>query len=148
MKLSEVKDALQNLSELRFELPTGVAIPSHFHITEVGLIRKDFIDCGGVVRQEKVVNFQLWEAQDFDHQLAPSKFLKIIQLAESTLGIGNWEVEVEYQADTIGKYGLTINGNTFILTTKSTNCLASDKCGIPDEKLPAQSSCKPGSGCC
>ena len=48
-------------------------VPSHFHVTEVGKITKHFIDCGGTVRNEEVVNFQLWQADDYDHRLHPEK---------------------------------------------------------------------------
>lgn len=157
MKLSEVKKQLGSLSEVNFELPNGTLVPQHFHVTEVGQITKHFIDCGGTVRNEKVVNFQLWEANDFDHRLAPQKLNSIIELSEKVLAIEDAEVEVEYQAETIGKYGLEFNGENFVLTSKQTNCLASDKCGIPAEKLKVklsdlqksqQSCCTPGGGCC
>ena len=62
MLLSEFKKELKNLSRLYFELPGGELVPSHFHVTEVGSIRKNFIDCGGVIRNERKVSFQLWEA--------------------------------------------------------------------------------------
>lgn len=157
MKLSDVKKQLGSLNEVNFELPNGTLVPQHFHVTEVGQITKHFIDCGGTVRNEKVVNFQLWEANDFDHRLAPQKLNSIIELSEKVLAIEDSEVEVEYQAETIGKYGLEFNGKNFVLTSKQTNCLASDKCGIPAEKLKVklsdlqttnQSCCTPGGGCC
>lgn len=155
MKLSEVKKALETAVEVNFELPNGTMVPEHFHVTEVGIITKHFIDCGGVVRNEKVANFQLWEANDFEHRLKPQKLNNIISLSEKVLGMEDLEVEVEYQAETIGKYGLEFNGTNFQLTSKQTNCLAPDKCGIPVEKLrinmadlQKQNSCKPGSGCC
>jgi hypothetical protein len=158
MKLSEVKAALTQLTEVNFELPNGKLVPEHFHVTEVGEVTKHFIDCGGTVRHEKAVNFQLWEANDFDHRLKPQKLNNIIALSEKTLGLGDSEVEVEYQAETIGKYALEFNGKNFLLVSKQTNCLASDKCGIPPEKLkknlveltPANSNktCTPGGGCC
>lgn len=157
MKLSEVKNALENLNEVKFELPNGTLVPKHFHVTEVGVITRHFIDCGGTERLEKVVNFQLWEAGDFDHRLAPSKLKDIILLSEERLGIGNLEVEVEYQQDTIGKFDLTLNEDHFKLVNKQTDCLAKDKCGIPEDKLKKPladlgsqdaSACTPGGGCC
>ncbi len=155
MKLSEVKTQLKNLEVLNFQLENGTPVPEHFHVTEVGVISKHFIDCGGVVRNEKVANFQLWDANDFDHRLKPQKLLNIIALSEQKLGMEDLEVEVEYQADTIGKYDLGFNGKNFVLQSKETNCLASDKCGIPQEKLKVslknlttENSCTPGSGCC
>jgi hypothetical protein len=71
MKLSEIKETLKSMSAVTFVLPNGSIVPQHFHVTEVGQITKHFIDCGGTVRDEKTANFQLWEANDFDHRLAP-----------------------------------------------------------------------------
>lgn len=154
MKLKEVKHKLETINELRLELPNGNLVPQHFHITEVGAIAKDFIDCGGTIRHDKVVSFQLWEANDYDHRLAPQKLLRIIEQAERVLGLGDWEVEVEYQAETIGKFGLEFSEGHFVLTSKSTSCLASDTCGAPKEKLQLagvqekEGCCTPGGGCC
>ena len=78
MKLSEVKNQLSTLETVTFQLPNGTFVPEHFHVTEVGLVTKNFIDCGGTVRNETVVNFQLWDANDFEHRLKPKKFLDII----------------------------------------------------------------------
>lgn len=155
MTLSELKSKLKTLNTIAFQLPNGNLVPRHFHVTEVGKITKNFIDCGGTVRQERVANFQLWEADDYDHRLHPEKLLNIIELSEQILHIGDLEIEVEYQAETIGKFGLEFNGVNFILTTKQTDCLAKDNCGIPNEKpkvklseLQQANSCTPGSGCC
>jgi Family of unknown function (DUF6428) len=157
MKLSAIKNYLGTLESVNFKLPNGTFVPEHFHVTEVGLVTKHFIDCGGTERIEKVVNFQLWEANDFEHRLKPQKLLNIIGLSENRLGIGDLEIEVEYQSDTIGKYGLDFNGTDFELVSKQTACLASDACGIPPEKqkinlkdlqVAAQSCCTPNGGCC
>ena len=91
-------------------------------------MHKNFIDCGGVIRSEKVVNFQLWNADDYDHRLHPEKLVHIIELSERVLGIPDLEIEVEYQGETIGKYGLDHDGKNFLLTTKMTDCLAKDNC--------------------
>lgn len=158
MKLSEIKKHLNTLKTIEFQLPNGTLVPNHFHVTEVGQITKNFIDCGGVVRKEKVVNFQLWEANDYDHRLHPEKLVHIIELSEKVLGIENLEIEVEYQGTTIEKYNLDFDGRTFLLTSKHTDCLAKDNCGIPEEKQKvklselnapaADSCCSPSSGCC
>lgn len=155
MKLSEVKNSLQSLQNIAFQLPNGDLVPTHFHVTEVGKITKHFIDCGGTVRTEEVVNFQLWNANDYDHRLHPEKLLNIIELSKKTLHIEDLEIEVEYQADTIGKFGLEFNGTHFLLTNKQTDCLAKDNCGIPEEKPKVKladfisaNSCTPGGGCC
>lgn len=152
MKLSEIKNHLSQLDTIAFELPNGELVPNHFHVTEVGKITKHFIDCGGTVRNEEVVNFQLWEADDYDHRLHPEKLVHIIELSEKTLHIGNLEIEVEYQGATIGKYGLGFDGNNFLLQTKQTDCLARDKCNVPvlesASSMQNSNSCAPNSGCC
>jgi hypothetical protein len=153
MKLSEIKEALKTLNTIAFQLPNGQLVPNHFHVTEVGKITKNFIDCGGTVRKEEVVNFQLWEANDYDHRLHPEKLVNIIKLSEEVLEIENLEIEVEYQGKTIEKFGLDFDGKNFLLTTKQTDCLAKDKCEIPSENanvavLQTANSCAPGSGCC
>ncbi|PZF74858.1 DUF6428 family protein [Taibaiella soli] len=155
MKISELKSALKNLSAIVFKLPDGTILPMHFHVTEVGLVTKHFIDCGGTERKETMANFQLWEAGDYDHRLAPQKFLHILNLSSPILGSDDLEIEVEYQQNTIGKFGLDFNGCEFLLQSKQTACLAQDACGIPEKKkislseLTIQSSCcTPGGDCC
>ncbi|WP_163709006.1 DUF6428 family protein [Mangrovibacterium lignilyticum] len=155
MKLSQIKSALKQLETIAFQLPNGELVPTHFHVTEVGKVTKHFIDCGGTVRNEEVVNFQLWNATDYDHRLHPEKLLHIINLSEKTLNIGDLEIEVEYQGQTIEKFGLDFDGTNFLLTSKQTDCLAKDKCGIPVTEpqvgftyAPISSCCTPGSGCC
>ena len=157
MKLSKIKEVLLTLENVAFQLENGTFVPEHFHVTEVGQITKNFIDCGGVIRTEKVVNFQLWNANDFEHRLKPTKLLNIIKLSEEKLGIEDAEIEVEYQSETIGKYNLDFNGTTFVLKNKTTACLAEDACGIPSEKQKKNlaelkvhnaNTCTPGGGCC
>lgn len=152
MKMSEMKQVLADLPAVSFRLPDGTALPAHFHVTEVGLVTKHFIDCGGMERRETVANFQLWEAGDYDHRLAPQKFLHILQLSEKILGSQDMDIEVEYQQATIGKFGLAFDGYDFLLTPKQTACLAQDACGIPNAafalpQLP-MAACTPGGGCC
>ena len=131
-------------------------VPGHFHVTEVGKVNKHFIDCGGTLREENVISFQLWNENDYDHRLHPEKLLHIIELSEKVLQLEDRDIEVEYQGETIGKFGLDFNGETFLLTSKQTACLAKEACGIPamkpkknlSELQTQDSSCAPGSGCC
>ncbi|MFD0990501.1 DUF6428 family protein [Mariniflexile jejuense] len=155
MKLSEIKTELKLLNQIAFQLPNGTLVPSHFHVTEIGKITKNFIDCGGTLRNETVVNFQLWNANDYNHRLHPEKLLNIIELSEKVLNIEDLEIEVEYQGQTIEKFGLDFNGENFLLTSKKTDCLAKDNCGIPVEKqkvnmadLTAEPCCSPDGNCC
>ncbi len=156
MKLSEIKAYLAQAESVNFQLENGTPVPEHFHVTEVGVVTKDFIDCGGTVRHEKVANFQLWDANDFEHRLKAGKLLNIISLSEKVLGMEDLEIEVEYQAQTIGKYDLGYDGKNFLLIAKTTACLAPELCGVPEVKQKVQlqnlaasgSTCTPGGGCC
>ena len=155
MKLSEIKKILSTAEGVNFKLENGNSVPEHFHVTEVGIVTKDFIDCGGKLRHEKVANFQLWDANDYEHRLKAGKLLKIISLSEKVLGMEDSEIEVEYQAETIGKYSLGYDGENFLLISKKTACLAPEKCGIPADKkkiklsnLTSGSTCAPGGDCC
>jgi len=155
MKLSEIKTHLKTLECIGFQLPNGHLVPKHFHVTEVGKVTKDYIDCGGKVRNEAVVSFQLWEENDYDHRLHPDKLLNIIEMSEKIFNFEDLEIEVEYQGEeTIGKYNLDFDGVNFLLTSKVTACLAIDACGISVEKTKVDipevqsSGCDPTSGCC
>ena len=156
MKLSEIKAHLAQAESVNFQLENGTPVPEHFHVTEVGVVTKDFIDCGGTVRHEKVANFQLWDANDFEHRLKAGKLLNIISLSEKVLAMEDLEIEVEYQAQTIGKYDLGYDGKNFLLIAKTTACLAPELCGVPEVEQKVQlqnlaasgSTCTPGGGCC
>jgi hypothetical protein len=156
MKLSEIKKHLSTLKNIGFKLPNGALVQPHFHVTEVGKITKDFIDCGGKVRSETVINFQLWEENDYDHRLHPAKLSQIIEMSEKVFKLEDLEIEVEYQGEeTIGKYNLDFDGTNFLLTSKLTACLAEDACGIPIKKpkikisdMGTTNACESGSGCC
>lgn len=157
MKLSAFKQHLNAVSQLSFIDPNGNFVPKHFHITEVGLINKHFIDCGGTVRTKKSISFQVWTANDFEHRLAPQKLNIIIDAAQPLFGNEDLDVEIEYQTETISRYGLSFNGNDFLLTPMHTDCLAKDHCGIPPEKLKIRLSdlqtskttcCPPNNKCC
>ena len=155
MNLSTFFEHLDEVDDLTFVLPNGTHVPPHFHLTEVGLVTKKYVDCGGTQRDEQVISFQLWSADDYDHRLAPCRAYGIVERAQEALGFGNLEMEVEYQSDTIGRYGLGFAQGRFQLTAKRTDCLAKDKCGIPGAE-PAKidlvetsaPSCSPESGCC
>jgi hypothetical protein len=151
MKLSEIKAVLAGADNVSFKLEDGTSVPEHFHVTEIGAVSKHFIDCGGTIRKENKANFQLWDANDFEHRLKPQKLLNIIKLSEQKLGLEDDEIEVEYQSETIGKYGLSYNGSNFILTAMHTACLAKENCGVPAANVkPAAGNvcCAPGGGCC
>ena len=152
MLLEEFKKILNNVQELKFELESGEVIAKHFHITEIGQVDKKFIDCGGTIRFEQKINFQLWIADDTSHRLLPKKIIEIINLFQEKIVMVNNEIEIEYQGDSIQKFGLKFDGEKFILTTKKTDCLAKDKCGTQEEKKKANqqsyNNCSSSAGCC
>ena len=97
MWLSDFKQTLGELDTLEFQLPNRQFVPAHFHVTEVGIVTRNYIDCGGMLRQENKLNLQLWVASDTDHRLKPKNVLDILQLSKKQLGYSNMEVEIEYQ---------------------------------------------------
>ena len=140
MNLAEVKQSLKGLSELNFRLPSGDYVPPHFHVTEIGLLTKRSIDCGGNQHSDTLVQLQLWQAHDYDHRVAPEKFRMILDTADKIIGTDDTlEVEVEYQEHTIGKFGLGFDGIDFVLINKQTDCRARSKCST---------TAKARSGCC
>jgi archaellin len=157
MKFIEFITALKGMQSLTFRMPTGETIPAHFHITEVGVDTKNYIDCGGTKRAESKVVFQIWVANDTDHRLKAEKLLDIVELAEAIHGYQDLEVEFEYQGETICKYGIQNSLGQFLFVNKFTDCLAKDQCGIPEYKTKKSlveltpsngSTCTPGGGCC
>ncbi len=157
MNLKEFKSILKTQDELHFQLQNGEKVPVHFHITEVGLISKHFVDCGGKVRMENKINFQLWTSNDFYHRLKSEKLLQIINQSAGLIQNENYEIELEYQQTSITKFGLAFENNKFILTNLQTACLAEDACGVTSEKIKVKlgelsdkntNGCTPGGGCC
>jgi hypothetical protein len=153
MKLSEFKSQLQSCTELNFVNSAGMPIENHFHITEFGLTTKKFIDCGNQLAEETFVAFQMWVSDDTHHRLTPQKLLAIIEKSEKTLNLQDSEIEIEYQDQSISKYGLDFKDNVFVLVSKQTDCRAKDTCGTsqPKRKIQMQALgqvCEPGSGCC
>lgn len=155
MKLDDFVQALSTVDALVFVLPNGVNVPPYFHITEVGAVTRHYVDCGGTKRQEVSVNFQVYTSTDYDHRLMPSKLARIVKTSTELLALPNAEIEVEYQGQTIEKYGLEFSQGQFHLMPRKTDCLAKEVCGIPVDAKPEvlatvspASCCTPGSGCC
>lgn len=157
MKLSEFKNHLSTITDFNIALTDGQAVPAHFHITEMGLLTKNYIDCGNTIREEQFISFQVWFAADVDHRLLPAKVFTIINAAQPLIGERDVELEVEYQMETtMGKFGLEFDNGIFILTPKETTCLAQDHCGIPADKMKVPlgawkaktSCCTSDSNCC
>lgn len=147
MTLKEFVDLLKDNNEkkVHFVLPTNRFIPSNFHVTEVGLSQKHFVDCGGTYRNKQSIQVQLWASTDTDHFIVASKFESIVEKSinglkvffDSNLDYESLLVEVEYEDenDTSSTYviescELSSNGCNFRLGPVHTTCLAPEKCGV------------------
>lgn len=116
-------------------MENGDKVPNHFHVTEIAQINKKYIDCGGTLRNDEFINFQLLIAGDIDHRLQAKKFLNIIEKSEKELKIGDFPIRVEYQGNTIENYDLEYENSKLVLKNRHTECLAGDSCGIPEDQL-------------
>lgn len=143
MKLSTFKKILAVIEYPVFILPNKKIVPIHYHITEIWLLAKKFIDCGGVTRVSSTITFQLWYADDTEHRLSATKLLHIIHLFEEKIFPLDQDIVIEYQGETIGTYWVKRDNNAFSLQVKQTDCLAKETCGIPQNNT----SCG-GGGCC
>lgn len=72
MQLNEFKALLEANRDkaFRLQLPDQSAVPVSFHITEVALMHKTFIDCGGTLRESRTCQLQAWVGPDDDHRIA------------------------------------------------------------------------------
>ena len=137
---------------LRVELAGGEAIAPHFHVTEVGRVTKEFVDCGGTPRTEVRCVLQTLVAGDTDHRLTSTKLAGILTLIDK-LGLpADAPVEVEHQERSVSTDAVTAierDAETLVirLAPKQTACLAEDACGIPaSDGLPELSVV--GEDCC
>ena len=154
MNFQQFSEQLEDAGEreLLLQLPSGENVPAHFHVTEVGKVTKDFVDCGGVRRTEHTCVLRTLVANDVEHRLTADKLARILDLtAQLDLSAG-LPVEFEIQGNTVQIFSLDQcrldeTHLTLSLIAKQTACLAPDKCGIGDALPTLDSSCG-DSGCC
>ena len=120
---------------IQFMLPDGDYVPAHFHITEIGRVHKDFVDCGGTVRSSTACVLQVWVADDVRHRLDASTLARIFRTARPLLGSDELPMEVEYESGVVSQFPVsaaevTPSGILFHLGAKHTACLAPDRCGV------------------
>ena len=137
MTIGELRAVLEKAPEagLHLMLPGGEFVPAHFHVTEVGRVQKDFIDCGGTQRSITSCLLQVWVAQDMDHRLTTSKLAGILKMAAPLLKSEELPVEIEYEREAVSQFPVaaaevTPAGVLLHLGTKHTDCLAPDQCGV------------------
>src|SRR5438105_15337090 len=89
---------------LHLMLPGGEFVHAHFHVTEVGRVQKDFIDCGGTTRSAVSCLLQVWVAHDTAHRLTAGKLAGILRLAAPLLKSDELPVEVEYESGAVSQF--------------------------------------------
>lgn len=134
MKLSQLRAVLERYPNTlpHFVLPDGDSIPPHAHVTEVGYVAKNFIDCGGLTGKSESVVLQTHVGQDIDHRLTSGTFAKILQLGERVLPHDQLEVEVEYDCCVVAQYPVSEvrpagDHLDVILGKRHTQCLAQER---------------------
>jgi hypothetical protein len=134
VKLNELVTALNQFPATfpRFVLPDGNYIPAHAHITEVGHIVKNFIDCGGVIGKEEKVLLQTHVGQDKNHRLKSDRFSEILQLGMRVLPNAEMDVDIEYDCCVVAQYPIakaTAEGKylKLLLRRGKTQCRARER---------------------
>jgi hypothetical protein len=163
LTLDQLKAALAAAAaegHVALALPDGRRVPAHYHVTEVGHIQKDFVDCGGKWRASKTCVLQTWmsSARDDGHRLTAGRLLKILTLADRLFSEDAVPVEVEYEDGLISQFPLISatdeDGDVVLhLGLKHTDCLARKPapdaaetacgcgCGSPDTLAAGKSCC-------
>lgn len=151
MTLSHLRSVLEKHPESfpRFVLPDGDFIPAHAHVTEVGHVLKNFIDCGGVMGKSETVLLQTHVGHDTHHRLKTDRFAKILQLGGKVLPHDQLEVEVEYDCCVVAQYPVSevkpSGGHLdLILGKRRTQCLARER----RKTASADACCGTGAVCC
>lgn len=116
----------------RFILPNGNSIPQHAHVTEVGHVVRNFIDCGGITGKEEKVVLQTHVGSDSDHRLRADRLAKILRLGNRVIPSANLDVDVEYDCCVVAQYPIaeaTPEGDhlNLILRRGRTQCRARER---------------------
>ena len=106
MTLYDLRNALKaNPKRVpRFMLPNGDYIPAHAHVTEVGHVVRNFIDCGGLIGKEEKILLQTHVGNDTDHRLRSDRFAKILELGNRVIRNADLNVDVEYDCCVVAQY--------------------------------------------
>jgi len=153
MTVAALKSALMTAPGLPLAVlwPDGDPIEAHFHVTEIGRVQKDFVDCGGTVRRTVTCLLQTWVGEDADHRITAEKMLKAFTHAAPVLGTEDLPVEFEYEACNVIQFtvaAITREAERFViqLAGKHTDCLAKELCGAKTEADQGVACCATG-GC-
>jgi Family of unknown function (DUF6428) len=151
MNLKELRGVLSKHAETfpRFILPNGGYIPAHAHVTEIGYVVKNYIDCGGLGGKEEKVVLQTHVGNDTEHRLRSDRFSKIVELGKRVLPNEQLEVEVEYNCCVVAQYPIEdakLNGQhlELMLGHRRTHCRAAERPKTPVE----EPCCGANEACC
>ena len=151
MKYYELQSLLEQHPDMlpRFVLPDGDYILPHTHVTEVGHVVRNFIDCGGVTGTEEKVVVQTHVGHDVGHRLRADRFAKILELGRGVTPQPDLNVEVEYDCCVVSQYPIAeakVEGGylDLILARGRTQCRARERL----EAKRAGDCCSTTSACC
>ena len=151
MKFAALRETLEQHPKTlpRFILPDGDVIPSHAHVTEVGHVVKNFIDCGGLAGRNESVVLQTHVGRDIDHRLRADRFAKILQLGGRVLPHDQLDVEIEYDCCVVAQYPVLEVKPAgeyldVVLGKRRTQCLAQER----RKTAEAGPCCASGSAAC
>ena len=151
MKYEALKSALERYPTTfpRFVLPNGDYVPPHAHVTEVGHVIRNFIDCGGLTGKEEKVVLQTHVGNDTDHRLRSDRFAKILRLGNQVIPSADLDVDVEYDCCVVAQYPIAEaapDGEhlNLILQRGRTQCRARE----PRESETAAGCCAASAVCC
>ena len=147
LNVSSLRRALASASDLPITViwPDGEPIESHFHVTEVGRVQRDFVDCGGTVRQVVTCLLQTWVGDDLDHRITGGNLLKAFLHADPILRGEDLPVELEYEARNVVQLKVLsadVEGKQLVirLGKKHTDCLARELC-VPNSRNGVGTNC-------
>ena len=151
MTLSDLQDTLGKYPNMfpRFVLPDGDYIPAHAHVTEVGHVVRNFIDCGGLTGKEEKIVLQTHIGNDTEHRLRADRFAKILRLGNRLIPSADLDVDVEYDCCVVAQYPIaeaTPDGRhlNLILRRGRTQCRARER----RESETAAGCCAASTACC
>jgi hypothetical protein len=151
MTFHDLENVLEANPELfpRFVLPDGDCIPAHAHVTEVGHLVRNFIDCGGLTGKEEKILLQTHVGNDTDHRLRSDRFAKILQLGNRVIPSADLDVAVEYDCCVVAQYPIAearSDGQhlNLILRLGRTQCRARER----REPETAAGCCATSAACC
>ena len=150
MTLRDLQNALEANPKRfpRFVLPDGDYIPAHAHVTEVGHVVRNFIDCGGVTGKKEKILLQTHVGKDTDHRLRSDRFAKILRLGNRVIPSADFDVDVEYDCCVVAQYPIIDAKRSgqyldLVLATKRTQCLAAER-----RKTQTRIACCATTDCC